>query len=299
MTTQRPKSNFLISGVDKPIPADREAAAHHRFLMAFSALLPSASAPCKVRQLQDLLEGFGAAYAIAATVEANEARQSLESFTRLLAGYAATYAKWFEQWKEDQKGTADDFNLLEVMQCTGNELRHSRILAWMLDHDLMRLGTHAQGNIGFRLFLAEVGLPGDYASCGYRVRREVASDESRVDIEIAERGKFLIHIENKIWSGLGPEQLEREWRDLMRRAATLGIPENFVHGFYLTPDGRKPDDPGGHGFKAISWGQIAEVFDKFEREAKPPEVKLFASHYLKVLRKYIIPDYDVKEIDNG
>jgi hypothetical protein len=295
MTTQRPKSNFLISGVDKPIPADREAAAHHRFLTAFSALRPSTSAPGKVQQLQDLLEGFGAAYAIAATVEANEARQSLDLFPLLLTGYDATV----EQWKEDQKGTADDFNLLEVMQWTGNELRHSMILAWMLDHDLMRLGTHAQGDLGFRLFLAEVGLPGDYASCGYRVRREVASDESRVDIEIAERGRFMIHIENKIWSGLGHAQLEREGVDMRTRAGTLGIPKKFMHGLYLTPDGRKPDDPGMHEFEAISWRQIARVFAKFASEAKPPDVQLFARHYAKVLRKHIIPDYDVKEIDNG
>jgi len=286
--------------MDKPIPADCEVAAHHRFLTAFSALRASPSAPGKVRQLQDLLEGFGAAYAIAATIEANEARQSLESFPPLLAGYAATYAKWFERWKEDQKDKADDFNLLEVMQWTGNELRHSMILAWMLDHDLTRLGTHAQGDVGFRLFLAEVGLPGDYADGGrYRVRREVASDNSRVDIEIEERGKFLIHIENKIWSGLGSEQLKREGVDMRTRAATLGIPEKSVHGFYLTPDRRKPDDPGGHGFVAISWGQIAKILDPFADNAKPPEVKLFARHYVKVLRKHIIPDYDGKEIDNG
>lgn len=281
--------------MDNPISADREAAAYHRFLTGFSALLPSTSPPSNVQQLRDLLEGFGEAYAIATTAEAKEARQSLDSFPPLFAGYEAT----LEQWKKDQEDKADDFNLLEVMKLTKKEIRHSMVLAWMLDHDMTKLGTHAQGNIGFRLFLEGIGLPGDYAAGRYHVGREVASDESRVDIEVVERGKFLIHIENKIESGLGDDQIGRERRDLMKRAGKLGVPRTSAHGLYLTPDGREPEGPDGAGFKAISWRQIAKVLDHFAEEAKPKDVQLFARHYVKVLKKHIIPDSDGKEIDNG
>jgi len=260
-------------------------------------MTPESNVPgIEVQQLQDLLEGFGAAYAFAAPPGAGDARKALASFPPLLEGFDAT----IEQWKEDQRATADDFNLLEVMQLTKKEIRHSMILAWMLDHDLTRLGTHAQGDIGFRLFVTEVGLPADYAAGRpYRVRREVPSDESRMDIEIAERGRFLIHIENKIGSGLGHRQLERQWSDLEKRARTMGVPTSSAHLLFLTPDGRKPDDPHGHGFMAVSWRKIAKVLVQFASEARPPDVKLFALHYAKVLKKHVIQDPDGKEIDNG
>ena len=82
------------------------------------------------------------------------------------------YRKAEERCREQQEQCADDFNLLDVMRLTGKEIRHSMVLAWVLDHDLRRLGTHAQGKLGFRLFLEEFGLPLRYADCNYRVRRE-------------------------------------------------------------------------------------------------------------------------------
>jgi len=38
----------------------------------------------------------------------------------------------------------------------------------------------------------------------------IADDEARADIEIAARGKFIVHIENKIWSEEGEDQTHRE-----------------------------------------------------------------------------------------
>jgi hypothetical protein len=163
------------------------------------------------------------------------------------------------------------------------------VLAWLLDRDMMRPGPHAQGNLGFRLFLAEFGLPIAYADTQYWVRREVAGDESRVDIEVAARGRFLIHIENKIFSGEGPKQTDREWSDLERRAEELGLTPSSTpcafHALFLTPHGEKAGNPK---FQRVSWGQIAEVFDQFAASITPPDVRHFCSQYAKGLRKFII-----------
>jgi hypothetical protein len=153
------------------------------------------------------------------------------------------------------------------------------LLAWLLDWDMTALGTHAQGNLGFGFFLEEFDLPGKYAEGLYRVRREVSADNSRIDIEVAERKRFVIHIENKIWSGEGDDETNREWQDLQKRAEYLECPEN-CHAFYLTPDGRKPCNTN---FRAISWREIARILDRFGTKAKPEEVRLFARHYAKVL----------------
>lgn len=245
-----------------------------------------------------LLAGFLVEYERASKAEADEARRELSAFGLLLGGYAEAV----EAWRKAQEGTADDFNLLSVMKVSGDELRHSMVLAWLLDHDLMRLGTHAQGRLGFRLFLHELGLPSNYADEPYTywVRREAAGDESRVDIEVAARGRFLIGIENKIWSTEGPDQTDREWGDLLRRAKQLGVrsdPDSGrVHALFLTLEGAEPSNPH---FQAVSWRKIARVFERFAAEAKPPEVRLFSSHYARALRELSRAPSTQEETDNG
>lgn len=181
-------------------------------------------------------------------------------FSVLMAGFG----KAEERYRLEQVQRADDFDLLQVLQLTGNELRHSMVLAWLLDHDLRRLGTHAQGRIGFWLFLKEFGLPLAYADTNYCVRREVRGDESTVDVEVACRKEFLIHIENKIWSEEGTDQTNREWSDVRRRINQLvlrgDMARTAVHALYLTLHGSRP---ANSNFAPISWQSIAGVFDKF------------------------------------
>ncbi len=187
-------------------------------------------------RLRTLLTQFAECTRRVEAAEGEQAADDHKSIGGLLAGYVGSV----ERDRLQQEQVADDFNLLEVMDLTGKETRHSMVLAWLLDHDMRKLGTHAQGNLGFRLFLSELGLPIDYADCVYWVRREVSGHESIVDVEVACRGRFLIHIENKIWSGEGSEQTNREWADLRRRAAELKVGAPYVHALYLTPHGARP-----------------------------------------------------------
>jgi len=237
-----------------------------------------------------LLDGFCKAEAQATKTDAAEANQELRAFRAFFPGYDEA----LERWRKQQEDKADDFNLLAVMNLTGKELLHSRILAWLLDWDMTSLGTHAQGSLGFRFFLEEFGLPVKYAEGTYRVRREERGDESRIDVEVAERRKFVIHIENKIGAGEGDDQTNREWRDLQERAESLDCTE--YHALYLTPNGMKPSNANFH---PISWRQVATVLDRFAAEVKPKDVSLFAQHYAKVLRTHIIPEVDEKENDDA
>lgn len=194
-----------------------------------------------------------------------------------------------------QQAAADDFNLLDVLRATYNEARHSMVLAWVLDADLRKHGTHAQGNLGFRLFLQEVGLSPSYAEQRYWVRREVAGEDARVDVEVARRGHFLIHIENKIRAGEGSRQSDREWSDLQRRAATLGIVNpNNVHALFLTPTGVPAANAN---FRPISWRNVADVLERFAEAARPRDVQLFAAHYARALRRFVVGQ-EIKE-DEG
>jgi len=202
-------------------------------------------------------------------------------FESLLNGYDAAV----DRHRVQQEQVADDFNLMDVLGLTNNEVRHTMVLAWLLDHDIQKLGTHAQGNLGFKLFLDEFHLPPQYAEHKYWVTREAVGDESIIDLEIACRGQFLIHIENKIWSKEGSDQTDREWSDLKRKAIELNVFEPYVHALFLTPSGTRPGS--GH-FRAIKWGGIANILEMFADQAKPQDVRVFASHYALGLRRFVV-----------
>lgn len=243
----------------------------------------SAVVACAAR-IRTLLEEFRNVRDRSELSERVIAEAELGRLRALLRAYREATARYQLQQEE----LADEFNLLAALEITHSELRHSMALAWLLDHNMRGLGTHAQRNLGFRLFLEHFRLPESFAECPYRVRREVRGDDSIVDIEVACQGRFLVRIENKLWSSEGVDQTNREWRDIVRRAASLGLdPENptCVRALFLTPYRTRATNPH---FENILWRSVAKVFEKFADQAKPPEVKLFASHYAKTLHRFIV-----------
>ncbi len=277
-------------------PSGTGAQQYRALLEGYARRHPPGDLPRRSSEHATLFAGFRAAWNQSAIEQDRENAQSLHDLKSLLPGYRQALSRW----REAQEATADDFNILAVLHLTGREIRHSMILAWLLAEDISGLGTHAQGNLGLRLFLRKFALPGEYAAGEYRVRREVSSDESRVDIEVAAKGRFLIHIENKIWCSEGREQTDREWADLVRRARALGIPGEFpdwpVHALFLTPEGRRS---ANRNFRAVSWRQVADVLDDFALLARPADVRLFAAHYSRVLRAHIVPKSDETEVGDA
>ncbi len=219
----------------------------------------------------------------------------------MLAGYREKHS----QWASSQRSLADDFNLFAVLGVEYDEINHSKLLAWLLDRRIEH-GTHAQESLGFQLFLKELQPEldpesklqvGDYATeRRYWVRREVSCSESRVDIEIAASGKFIIHIENKILASEGEDQTEREWRGLNKRGESLGIPQEHRHAIFLTLDGRPPADDH---FRPVGWERIADVLNEFARQVRPRYVRLFARHYAEAVRKLAASNFRLEEIPHG
>jgi hypothetical protein len=104
------------------------------------------------------------------------------------------------------------------------------------------------------------------------------------------RDRFLIHIENKIRSGEGFEQTNREWADIERRAAGLGLDaEDTMRLFaiFLSPRGIQAVNPH---FRAVGWVKIVRALEAFANSAEPADVKLFAAHYARALRRFIVTE---------
>ena len=117
---------------------------------------------------------------------------------------------------------------------------------------------------------------------------------------MASRGRFLVHIENKIWASEGADQTDREWADLQRRAKELGIDASAdnapVHAIFFDPARHQT-----HQYEtllAFPWGRVIRVLEAFASQAKPSDVKLFASHYARALRRFIVTQ-DFGEQEHG
>ena len=270
-------------------------------LIAGHGHLLNVQASSRRNRLAELLDGF---LAVSRKSEAEESQRTGSSLVRVLDSLISGYDQAHAKWADAQRGSADEFNLFEVMEVQYKEACHSRLLAWLLDPRIEH-GTHAQGNLGFRMFLHELEKELDpqlnrhitaYADEPYWVRREVAGVESRVDIEIAARKRFVIHIENKILAAEGEDQTNREWEELQQRANELEIPQEDVHAVFLTLDGSEPENKK---FRPIAWKRIARVLEEFGEHAQPPEVRLFVRHYAKALRKVEVRQSRAEEIENA
>ncbi len=234
---------------------------------------------CDFHEWENLLREFELL-----AVSANDWHLVISQFEQLLDEFDRRQ----DSWREEQKSRADDFNIMRTMRLTRKELCHSDILAWLLDPT----GTHAQGKLGFLQFLRELSLPEEFASKNYRVIRELAGEESQLDIVIEAEGEFIIGIENKIDSEEGDNQTQREWNDLERRKAALSIPTQIT-AFFLTPD---KAEPLCNMFKPISWQLIANIFEAFADEAKAELVRTFAKHYAETIRHEIVSAVEEEQI---
>jgi len=230
-------------------------------------------------------QGFAGRFAELRSRSVDQARatahDSRQKFHRFVVGFS--FAS--QQWAEGQRGKADRFNVLDVLGLKTHEMSHSRMLAWLLDGNYRSHGTHAQGSLGFQLFLEQLRLPTEMAKGPYVVRREVVGDNSRIDIEIASRGRFVIHIEVKILAPEGADETAREWDGVCKRAAELGVEYGGIIALYLTPCGHKPRHDK---FRSVTWQQVATVFNRFADEAQAGDVSLFARHYARTLERFII-----------
>ena len=162
-----------------------------------------------------------------------------------------------------ETNSPDAFSILDVLGIGADEVRHSSILAWLINPR----SRHGRGTeyLGAFLEAASISVDEDVLrDC--RVLTEYPGQESIVDIMVCARGRFLLYVENKILSPEGPDQLNREHRDLLRLADALRIPLPGIHGVFLTPTGLLPTTGDRQFWKPLSYDTLA---DRFEMVASP------------------------------
>ena len=139
------------------------------------------------------------------------------------------------------------FNIFDVLKSADNEIRHSNVLAWLLDPK----GTHGLNDLFLRQWLIRVfyGIesPGSYLdpveidSVPFRsvsVKREWNHIDVLVEIETATHGRWVICVENKVWATQSEYQLKT-----YKQVVEDVFPDHLRVYIYLTATEEPPDDP--------------------------------------------------------
>ena len=122
---------------------------------------------------------------------------------------------------------------------------HSKILYFLLDRSYDEDGE----NDFLRLFLRKIQIPEEHTSSPWRVCREQAFEEGRIDF-VLESEKFCAAIEMKIDAGDGERQLERYDRFCRKKGKEYRI-------YYLTLNGSAPDRQSAGGIDRERLFQIS------------------------------------------
>ena len=126
-----------------------------------------------------------------------------------------------------------EFNAFDVLRYAEYEIRHSNVLAWLLDPG----ETHGVGRAFLDWFLGEVNesIPQGVAQ-RVRVERELHYVDVTIFLE-SDQDRHIVAIENKP-EGYSPEHLAQVYG--YARVLRKEYPEHTLHNVLLTTSGRIP-----------------------------------------------------------
>lgn len=184
------------------------------------------------------------------------------------------------------------FNLFDVLQISKTEIRHSNVIAWLLDPN----ENHGLKDFFILRFFNEISKSEkinldtlDFKS--FRIFRE----QDNYDILlVSEKEKVAIVIENKIEAGETGRQLQKYHTSITTQFKNFKY-KKFV---YLTPDGREPkNDVDNQDWICLSYQPIVDILERiYEKENLSEDVKFFIKSYLQTLRSNVVVDEELNDI---
>ena len=192
-----------------------------------------------------------------------------------------------------------EFSVFEIMDIVHAEIRHSKILAWLLNPK----SNHGLGDQFLRLFLKHL-----FYSNRETIKTqitffdieifnlddiEIRREWNRIDLlVISSSNNLIIAIENKIESTEHSDQLTRYLNIITKEFP--GYHKLFV---YLTPEGLTPSDQ--NNWIIFDYGTIHSILKKLlelRRTSLNDSVYDFLSQYATILRRYIMVNSEIEEI---
>ena len=201
---------------------------------------------------------------------------------------------------DELEAKISEFNVFETLNIINTEIRHSNVLGWLLnptenhglgDYVLRKViqvvsYQHYDNSKGFDFDPLQVSLIDYY---DFQVRREWKN----IDILLlSEVNKFVVVIENKVWSKESKHQLKKYYNIIQQDF------EDYRKLFiYLTPYGEESSDPDT--WLSMSYQTIIDIISKavnFRKNSLSERVKLFIEQYIETLRRYIVGDKELEKL---
>lgn len=168
---------------------------------------------------------------------------------------------------------ANKVNIFDVLRISRAEIRHSNMLAWLMDpHENHGLGDRVLRGI---LQRTAQNPPQDYS--GFVIRREW----NNIDLlAISDTEKYILCIENKTYSGEHDNQLVR-----YRKLVQATWPEYRRELIYLSRKGRESSDP--ENWKSMAYTDILKAIEAARVTAQPEaDADMLIRHYTEVIRRF-------------
>lgn len=172
-------------------------------------------------------------------------------------------------------------NFFKILKLEDMEIRHSNFLAWLLDPN----ENHKIGNLFLKSILEYFKCEDENNKLNYD-ECSVKRENEFIDILIElPKSKFVIIIENKIWSGENGSQLS-VYHD------RIGFKDYKKLFIYLSPYGKEPiNEVDKKNWKIFDYTKIYVILKdiyKAKKNEMKDEVKLIINNYLEVLEETIM-----------
>lgn len=193
---------------------------------------------------------------------------------------------------------SEKFNLFDILKISKAEIRHSNILAWLLDPN----GNHGLGDKVLRRFIQELvqqeQCPLTEEGKAHAQRMElndfsVLREYRHTDIfAVSQKEKFLICIENKIFSKEHDNQLPRYYDEIKKN-----YPHDTSLFIYLTPNRDLPSGEEDQKFwQPMGYDEIIEIINTAkEGKALSPDVEMVIRHYIEAVERYVMGDKELEK----
>lgn len=192
---------------------------------------------------------------------------------------------------------AQGFNVFDVLKISRTEIRHSNVLAWLLDpkgnhgfgerilnslNEYIVRSSFVEGDAAIKLLTAKYS--------DVTVYRELHD----IDILIeASDDEYVICIENKVDTRDHDNQLDKYYNTVYSK-----YDHKYTKIFlYLTPDGFAPNQDTTGSWKCIKYETLIDIIEKeLDICSINQEQRLFISDYLSILRREMMENTEIIEL---
>ena len=186
------------------------------------------------------------------------------------------------------------FNVFRALRIEKAEIRHSNVLAWLLNPE----ESHGLGDIILKRVLSNLLLSSGTIIDGISAAKvelmdfidiEVGREWRNIDLLVIDRiNKLALLVENKIYSGESPGQLLK-----YQKAVNEEFPSFTLVPVFLTLTGQESIDSKANKYIPYSYLQLLKVLERVvtQRQSQLAEqAVMFIKHYLDVLRRLTMQD---------